>query len=329
MRSSTSGKGEDKPSVEDLNNPAPGRDSRPQGAFPKPAERGAKCSARFLRRLSRRHLVQPTFIYDFPVELSPLSKRKDEDSRLVERFELYVGRFEIANAYSELNDPEEQFQRFREQLTAREKGDEEAHAMDEDYVRALRYGMPPTAGEGIGIDRLTMVLTNSKSIRDVILFPHMRPEEGRAAEARRTDEFTNCDSRVDSDTAISGERRSDELRPDELRACGQFMLIRVLQFVVEIRGLIAILNLSLPQTAIRAIRRPAVPESQAQAGGDFRHQPDFSHRRGGGRRGPDRRPLPQCRVSAGISVANPPGHLPYHLVPGCDPADQGLHDARQ
>ena len=99
------------------------------------------------------------------------------DPSLVERFELYVGRMEIANAYSELNDAEEQQRRFEAQLAEREKGDDEAHPMDSDYVRALRYGMPPAAGEGIGIDRLTMLFTNSHSIRDVILFPHMRPEK--------------------------------------------------------------------------------------------------------------------------------------------------------
>jgi len=122
-------------------------------------------------------LVQPTLIYDYPIELSPLSKSKAEDPSLVERFELYVARMEIANAYSELNDPEEQQKRFEAQLAEREKGDDEAHPMDSDYLRALRYGMPPTAGEGIGIDRLTMLFTNSRSIRDVILFPHMRPEK--------------------------------------------------------------------------------------------------------------------------------------------------------
>jgi lysyl-tRNA synthetase, class II len=122
-------------------------------------------------------LLQPTLIYDYPIELSPLSKTKADDPSLVERFELYVGRMEIANAYSELNDPEEQQKRFEAQLAEREKGDEEAHPMDSDYLRALRYGMPPTAGEGIGIDRLTMLFTNSRSIRDVILFPHMRPEK--------------------------------------------------------------------------------------------------------------------------------------------------------
>jgi lysyl-tRNA synthetase class 2 len=124
-----------------------------------------------------KHLVQPTTIYDYPKELSPLSKTKPDDASLVERFELYMGGMEIANAYSELNDPEEQKLRFEAQMAEREKGDEEAHPMDEDYVRALRYGMPPTAGEGIGIDRLTMLFTNSRSIRDVILFPHMRPEK--------------------------------------------------------------------------------------------------------------------------------------------------------
>jgi lysyl-tRNA synthetase class 2 len=121
-------------------------------------------------------LIQPTIIYDYPVETSPLSKNKPDEPELVERFELYIAGMEIGNAYTELNDPQEQRRRFDFQLGMREKGDEEAHQMDEDYIRALSYGMPPTGGEGIGIDRLTMVLTNSRSIRDVILFPLLRPE---------------------------------------------------------------------------------------------------------------------------------------------------------
>ncbi|MDA2933911.1 lysine--tRNA ligase [Acidobacteria bacterium AH-259-D05] len=129
------------------------------------------------RQVVEGNLIEPTFIYDFPAELSPLSKLKDDDPRFAERFELFVGGLEIANAYSELNDPEEQERRFKKQVEARDRGDQEAHEMDVDYLQALRYGMPPTAGEGIGIDRLTMVLTDSQSIREVILFPHLRPSE--------------------------------------------------------------------------------------------------------------------------------------------------------
>ena len=127
--------------------------------------------------LCEADLVQPTFVYDFPTEVSPLSKQKADDPDTVERFELYVAGFEIANGFSELNDPLEQRRRFEQQLEAKRRGDAEAHAMDEDYIRALEYGLPPTAGEGVGVDRLVMVLTNSQSIREVILFPHMRRKD--------------------------------------------------------------------------------------------------------------------------------------------------------
>jgi lysyl-tRNA synthetase class 2 len=122
-------------------------------------------------------LVQPTIIYDYPTEVSPLSKAKPDDPAHVERFEFFAGGFELGNAFSELNDPVEQEKRFRQQLAERDRGDDEAHQMDEDYVRALAYGLPPTGGEGLGVDRLVMLLTGSKSIRDVILFPLMRNKE--------------------------------------------------------------------------------------------------------------------------------------------------------
>jgi lysyl-tRNA synthetase class 2 len=130
-----------------------------------------------MAHLVEPHLIQPTFLLDFPLELSPLARSQPADPRLAQRFELFVAGLELANAYTELNDPHEQRQRLEEQLRAREGGDEEAHRMDEDFVRALEYGMPPAAGEGIGIDRLVMLFTDSSSIRDVILFPQLRPKE--------------------------------------------------------------------------------------------------------------------------------------------------------
>jgi lysyl-tRNA synthetase class 2 len=134
------------------------------------------------------NLIQPTFIIDYPKSISPLSKASPDDPRVAERFELFINGMEVANGFSELNDPREQYERFVDQMAERERGDEEAMILDEDYIRALSYGMPPTAGIGIGIDRLTMLLTNRHSIRDVILFPHMRPEKRDGEKGREGEE---------------------------------------------------------------------------------------------------------------------------------------------
>jgi lysyl-tRNA synthetase class 2 len=148
----------------------------PEGEKPALENLDGNALVDLFERFAEDKLIQPTIVYDFPVEVSPLSKNKPEEPAFVERFEIYAAGLEIANAFTELNDPREQHSRFEAQLAARAAGDEEAHMMDEDYLRALCYGLPPTAGEGIGIDRLTMLFTDSKSIRDVILFPLLRPE---------------------------------------------------------------------------------------------------------------------------------------------------------
>ncbi len=133
-------------------------------------------------------LIQPTFITEYPTEVSPLSRKNDDNPDIVDRFELFICGREMANAFSELNDPIDQRERFEAQVAEKDAGDEEAHFMDADYIRALEYGMPPTAGAGLGIDRIVMLLTGSSSIRDVLFFPHMRPEEGRKSAAKELKE---------------------------------------------------------------------------------------------------------------------------------------------
>jgi len=154
--------------------------------------------------LAEAKLINPTFITEFPTELSPLSKQNQDDPRFVDRFELFIAGMEIANGFCEINDPVDQRQRFEAQMKLRERGDEEAMVIDEDYIRALSYGMPPTAGEGVGIDRLVMLLTNSRSIRDVILFPHMRHEKpvagGRLPVAGHAEEPVPGDSKQGTTT---------------------------------------------------------------------------------------------------------------------------------
>ena len=141
-----------------------------------PGEPAGKTIANLFEAVAEEHLVQPTIIYEFPTAVSPLSKQKGDEPDWTERWEIFIGQMEISNGFSELNDPEDQRRRFEQQLAERARGDEEAHEMDEDYIRALSYGMPPAGGVGVGLDRLLMVLTNSQSIRDVILFPLLRPE---------------------------------------------------------------------------------------------------------------------------------------------------------
>jgi lysyl-tRNA synthetase class 2 len=152
-----------------------------------PREPAGKTIAELFGATAEEHLVQPTIVYEFPTAISPLSKQKADEPEWTERWELFAGKMEIANGFSELNDPEDQRRRFEQQLQERERGDDEAHQMDEDYIRALSYGMPPAGGVGVGVDRLAMLFTDSHTIRDVILFPLLRPEKTAAAD---TDEDT-------------------------------------------------------------------------------------------------------------------------------------------
>ena len=170
-----------------------------------PSAGAGKIATAIFERLWEADLIAPTFVYDFPTEVSPLSKQRADDPDTVERFELYIGGFEVANAFSELNDPDEQRRRFEAQLAERAGGDDEAHAMDEDYVRALEYGLPPTGGEGIGIDRLVMLLTDSPSIRDVILFPLMRPRDADISTKLWRHSLHSCSRFVEMSAAERGQ----------------------------------------------------------------------------------------------------------------------------
>ena len=147
-----------------------------------PKEPAGKTIAALFDAAAEEHLIQPTIIYEFPTAVSPLSKQKADEPDWTERWEIFAGKMEIANGFSELNDPEDQRRRFEQQLQERERGDDEAHQMDEDYIRALSYGMPPAGGVGVGVDRLAMLLTDSHTIRDVILFPLLRPEKTSTTE---------------------------------------------------------------------------------------------------------------------------------------------------
>ncbi|HEX5611902.1 MAG TPA: lysine--tRNA ligase [Burkholderiales bacterium] len=146
------------------------------GTAHKPHQGWGSLQLMLFEALAEKHLVEPTFVLEFPAEASPLARRNDRDPEVADRFELFIDAKEIANGFSELNDPEDQAERFREQARMKEAGDQEAMYYDADYIRALEYGLPPTAGGGLGVDRLVMLLTDSPSIRDVILFPHMRAE---------------------------------------------------------------------------------------------------------------------------------------------------------
>ena len=156
-----------------------------------PKEPAGKTIAALFEATAQEHLAQPTIIYEFPTAVSPLSKQKPDEADWTERWEIFAGKMEIANGFSELNDPEDQRRRFEGQLKERERGDEEAHQMDEDYIRALAYGMPPAGGVGVGVDRLAMLLTDSHTIRDVILFPLLRPEKALTTEDTEKTEENN------------------------------------------------------------------------------------------------------------------------------------------